>query len=134
MVTVILSCVQLISMIVTAVTTDKIGRRPLTVYPYLVTAISLLCLGITGCFDYTKTSLSSLLVKTSLNIISSPVLTSIQSRSSLPAWQLCLRLVHPRLAMHMQLRSRNNACVQRQPVGLLHCRIRWLSCSASVHH
>ena len=34
----------------------------------------------------------------------------------------------------MQLRSRNNACVQRQPVGLLHCRIRWLSCSASVHH
>ncbi|KAJ5217828.1 Major facilitator superfamily domain general substrate transporter [Penicillium citrinum] len=62
MVTVILSCVQLISMIVTAVTTDKIGRRPLTVYPYLVTAISLLCLGITGCFDYTKTSLSSLLI------------------------------------------------------------------------
>jgi len=126
MVTVILSCVQLISMIATAVTTDKFGRRPLTVYPYLVTAVSLLCLGIIGCFDYTKTSLSSLLVNTSLNMIRSPVLISLQSRSSLPAWQHCLQLVHPRLAMHMQLRSRNNACVQRQPVGPLHHRIWWL--------
>lgn len=62
MVTVILSCVQLISMMATALTTDKFGRRPLTVYPYAVTSISVLCLGIVGCFDYTKVSLSSLLV------------------------------------------------------------------------
>ncbi|CAI7656076.1 unnamed protein product [Penicillium pancosmium] len=62
MVTVILSCVQLISMMATALTTDKFGRRPLTVYPYAVTSISVLCLGIVGCFDYTKVSLSSLLI------------------------------------------------------------------------
>ncbi|KAJ5090786.1 hypothetical protein N7532_009470 [Penicillium argentinense] len=62
MVTVILSCVQLISMIMTAVTTDKLGRRPLTIYPYAVTSVSVLCLGIIGCFDYTKTSTSSLLI------------------------------------------------------------------------
>jgi MFS family permease len=62
MVTVILSCVQLISMMATAITTDKIGRRPLTVYPYAVTSVSVLCLGIVGCFDYTKVALSSLLV------------------------------------------------------------------------
>lgn len=62
MVTVILSCVQLLSMIMTALTTDKLGRRPLTVYPYAVTSISVLCLGIIGCFDYTKPATSSLLV------------------------------------------------------------------------
>jgi MFS family permease len=65
MVTVILSCVQLISMIMTAVTTDKFGRRPLTIYPYAVTSVSVLCLGIIGCFDYTKPSTSSLLVSSS---------------------------------------------------------------------
>lgn len=62
MVTVILSCVQLLSMIMTALTTDKLGRRPLTVFPYAVTSISVLCLGIIGCFDYTKPATSSLLV------------------------------------------------------------------------
>lgn len=62
MVTIILSCVQLISMLATAVTTDRFGRRPLTVYPYGVTVISVLCLGIIGCFNYTTKSLSSLLV------------------------------------------------------------------------
>ncbi|CDM30447.1 General substrate transporter [Penicillium roqueforti FM164] len=40
-VTVILSCVQLISMIMTAATTDKLGRRPLTIYPYAVTSVSI---------------------------------------------------------------------------------------------
>jgi hypothetical protein len=49
-------------MIMTAVTTDKLGRRPLTIYPYAVTSVSVLCLGIIGCFDYTKPSTSSLLV------------------------------------------------------------------------
>lgn len=53
----ILSCVQLISMILAASLTDQFGRRPLTVYPYAVTSISLLCLGIVGCFDYTKPAL-----------------------------------------------------------------------------
>ncbi|KAJ5820027.1 hypothetical protein N7474_005618 [Penicillium riverlandense] len=61
-VTMILSCVQLISMILSASLTDQFGRRPLTVYPYAVTSISLLCLGIVGCFDYTKPALSSLLI------------------------------------------------------------------------
>src|SRR5690242_13115479 len=61
-VTVILSCVQLISMLAVAVSTDRFGRRPLTVYPYAVTALSLLALGIVGCYDYQKSSLSSLLV------------------------------------------------------------------------
>lgn len=60
--TAILSCVQLLSMIVTATTTDRFGRRPLTVYPYGVTVISVLCLGIIGCFDYTKPSTRSLLI------------------------------------------------------------------------
>lgn len=63
MVTVILACVQLLSMILTATTTDRIGRRPLTVYPYFVTVLSLLSLGIVGCFDYKSKALSSLLVR-----------------------------------------------------------------------
>ncbi|KAH6645284.1 general substrate transporter [Truncatella angustata] len=62
LVTVILSCVQLISMLLTATTTDRFGRRPLTVYPYAVTVVSVLCLGIIGCFDYTKSATSALLV------------------------------------------------------------------------
>ncbi|KAJ5083309.1 hypothetical protein N7456_012736 [Penicillium angulare] len=62
LVTVILSCVQLLSMILTATLTDQFGRRPLTVYPYAVTVLSVLCLGIIGCFDYTKPSTSSLLI------------------------------------------------------------------------
>ncbi|THY22709.1 general substrate transporter [Aureobasidium pullulans] len=62
LVTLILSCVQLISMIMTAVSTDKLGRRPLTVYPYAITVLSLLSLGIVGCSDYSKPALSSLLI------------------------------------------------------------------------
>lgn len=62
LVTVILSCCQILSMILTATLTDYVGRRPLTVYPYGVTVLSLLSLGIVGCFDYEKKSLSSLLV------------------------------------------------------------------------
>lgn len=49
-------------MILTATTTDKLGRRPLTIYPYAVTVISVLCLGIIGCFDYTQQAISALLV------------------------------------------------------------------------
>ena len=67
LVTVILGCVQLLSMLLTAVMSDTIGRRPLTVYPYGVTALSLLALGVIGCFDYTKPSISSLLVCTHIN-------------------------------------------------------------------
>lgn len=62
LVTVILCCVQILSMIVTATLTDRLGRRPLTVYPYGVTSLSLLALGIVGCYDYTKKDTSSLLV------------------------------------------------------------------------
>ncbi|KAL1874023.1 hypothetical protein VTK73DRAFT_577 [Phialemonium thermophilum] len=62
LVTVILSCVQLLSMIFTASLTDQFGRRPLTVYPYGVTVVSVLCLGVIGCFDYTTKATSSLLI------------------------------------------------------------------------
>ncbi|KAH8666520.1 general substrate transporter [Xylariales sp. PMI_506] len=62
LVTVILACVQLISMILTVGLTDQFGRRPLTVYPYGVTVVSVLCLGIVGCFNYSEKSLSGLLV------------------------------------------------------------------------
>jgi sugar porter (SP) family MFS transporter len=62
LVTVILGCVQILSMIVTSTLTDRFGRRPLTVYPYAVTVLSVLSLGIVGCFDYTKKNTSSLLV------------------------------------------------------------------------
>ncbi|KAL2823213.1 general substrate transporter [Aspergillus cavernicola] len=62
LVTLILSCVQIISMAITCTLTDQLGRRPLTVYPYGVTVISVLALGIVGCFDYTQSSLSSLLI------------------------------------------------------------------------
>ncbi|KXL47851.1 hypothetical protein M433DRAFT_73034 [Acidomyces richmondensis BFW] len=62
LVTVILTCVQIMSMILTASLTDTLGRRPLTVWPYLVTVLSVLCLGIIGCFDYKKPALSSLLI------------------------------------------------------------------------
>ncbi|KAF5693656.1 putative maltose permease [Fusarium denticulatum] len=73
LVTLILSSVQLISMIATATLTDSIGRRPLTVYPYAVTVVSVLCLGIIGCFDYTAKATSSLLV-------------SMISTGMLPTW------------------------------------------------
>ncbi|KAM0275909.1 hypothetical protein ACHAQH_007296 [Verticillium albo-atrum] len=62
LVTVILSSVQLLSMLLTATLTDQLGRRPLTVYPYGVTVLSVLSLGIIGCFDYTDKTLSSLLI------------------------------------------------------------------------
>ncbi|KAK7415760.1 hypothetical protein QQX98_005673 [Neonectria punicea] len=62
LVTLILSSVQLLSMILTATLTDQFGRRPLTVYPYAVTVVSVLCLGIIGCFDYTQKATSSLLI------------------------------------------------------------------------
>lgn len=61
-VTVILACVQLLSVLISAVTTDTVGRRPLTVYGYAVTVVSVLCLGIVGCFDYATPKLGSLLV------------------------------------------------------------------------
>lgn len=54
-------------MILTATLTDQFGRRPLTIYPYGVTVLSVLCLGIIGCFDYTKSSTSSLLVSPRFN-------------------------------------------------------------------
>ncbi|KAJ6011993.1 hypothetical protein N7522_002348 [Penicillium canescens] len=62
LVTLILSCVQIISMIFTSTLTDRFGRRPLTVWPYAVTVLSVLCLGIIGCFDYTQKATSSLLI------------------------------------------------------------------------
>ncbi|WWD09795.1 hypothetical protein V865_007923 [Kwoniella europaea PYCC6329] len=62
LVTVILGCVQLLAMLITASLSDAVGRRPLTVYPYGVTSLSVLALGIIGCFDYSSKSLGSLLI------------------------------------------------------------------------
>ncbi|RQM04606.1 hypothetical protein DH86_00004347, partial [Scytalidium sp. 3C] len=62
LVTVILTCVQILSMIITVLLNDHVGRRPMTVYPYAVTVISVLCLGIVGCTDYQKPATSSLLI------------------------------------------------------------------------
>ncbi|CZS96291.1 probable maltose permease (MalP) [Rhynchosporium graminicola] len=62
LVTVILTCVQLLSLIITASSTDQFGRRPLTVYPYAITVLSVLSLGITGCFNYKTKETSSLLI------------------------------------------------------------------------
>jgi SP family general alpha glucoside:H+ symporter-like MFS transporter len=50
-------------MILTATLTDEFGRRPLTVYPYGVTVLSVLALGIVGCFDYSTKSIGSLIVR-----------------------------------------------------------------------
>ena len=61
-VTVILACVQLLSVLIAALTTDTFGRRPMTVYGYAITVVAVLCLGIVGCFDYTSPQLGSLLV------------------------------------------------------------------------
>ncbi len=49
-------------MIFTATLTDQFGRRPLTVYPFGVTVISVLCLGIIGCLDCSRRETSALLV------------------------------------------------------------------------
>jgi hypothetical protein len=62
LVTVILACCQLIAVVVVAFTTDKFGRRPLTLYPYMVTVLAVYGLGIIGCFDYSSPKLGSLLV------------------------------------------------------------------------
>ncbi|SMR42963.1 unnamed protein product [Zymoseptoria tritici ST99CH_1E4] len=62
LVTVILSCCQILSMMVTCSLTDTIGRRPLTIYPYGVTVLSVLSIGIIGCFDYKAQATGSLLV------------------------------------------------------------------------
>lgn len=77
-------------MIATATLTDSIGRRPLTVYPYAVTVVSVLCLGIIGCFDYTAKATSSLLV-------------SMTSTGSLPIWLIAVPvdlLCVPRYLFH----------------------------------
>jgi len=67
LVTVILACCQLIAVVVVAFTTDKFGRRPLTLWPYTVTVVAVLGLGIIGCFDYESPRLGSLLVSLSIN-------------------------------------------------------------------
>lgn len=61
-VTVILACVQLISVLLTMAFTDSYGRRPITVYGYMVTVVAVLCLGIVGCFHYQNGPLGSLLI------------------------------------------------------------------------
>lgn len=67
---VILACVQLISVILLCTTTDQFGRRPLTVYGYMITVVAVLCLGIVGYFGYRSSSLGSLLVRYPPTILS----------------------------------------------------------------
>lgn len=102
-------------MIFTATLTDKVGRRPLTVYPYAVTVVSVLCLGIIGCFDYTSKTLGSLLVGrlTSARVRS----LTVTSRSSLRVWLRSLLRGHPPSDMLMLRKSLNNDYVRRQPAG-----------------
>jgi len=59
---VILSCMQILSMIFVCCSTDVFGRRPLTVYGYAITTLAVLCLGIVGTQNYKTKSLGSLLV------------------------------------------------------------------------
>lgn len=94
-VTMILACVQLISVLITALCTDNYGRRPLTVYPYIVTTVSVLCLGIVGCFNYASPQLGSLLVR----LTPVPTLTSDLLRVYRYIrhhWSFCNRLRLPR--------------------------------------
>lgn len=55
-------------MLITVSLSDNIGRRPLTVYPYGITVLSVLSLGIIGCFDYSSKTLGSLLVSAVLSL------------------------------------------------------------------
>lgn len=61
-VTVILGCCQLVAMLATIVSVDKIGRRPLTVYGYAITVAAVTGLAIVGFFDYKSATLGSLLI------------------------------------------------------------------------
>lgn len=74
-------------MILVATLTDSLGRRPLTVYPYAVTAVSVLCLGVVGCVDYTKPGPSGALVR--LPILSSMYITRL-TRALLQVFLACL--------------------------------------------
>ncbi|WWC69105.1 uncharacterized protein I206_103041 [Kwoniella pini CBS 10737] len=100
LVTVILGCVQLLAMLVTACLSDSIGRRPLTVYPYAVTTGSVLALGVIGCFDYSSKSLGSLLIffaclatftTTGASAIANVVNGSIAYASEIPTQRLRAR-------------------------------------------
>lgn len=76
-------------MLITVSLSDNIGRRPLTVYPYGITVVSVLALGIIGCFDYSSKSLGSLLVRPVLSLhfyveMKNPCLTKLCHRSSSP--------------------------------------------------
>lgn len=99
-------------MIATATLTDSVGRRPLTVYPYAVTVVSVLCLGIIGCFDYTAKATSSLLV-------------SLISTGPFPSWLISVPADFLRLPCYvfhdwcfghrLRLRGRDSATASQSP-------------------
>ncbi|KAM0754628.1 general substrate transporter [Meredithblackwellia eburnea MCA 4105] len=60
-VTVILACVQVASIILVSMYTD-VARRLSTVCGFGIAAVSVLAIGIVGCFNYTSKSLGSLLI------------------------------------------------------------------------
>lgn len=119
LVTVILCCVQIISMLTTSLLTDTIGRRPLTVYPYAVTVVSVLCLGIVGCYDYSTKALSSLLVSRKCFLFLQ------DSGSRVHRFHRSFLLVLPRSpppvrrqsGMRTQPKSLSNDCVHKQRAG-----------------
>jgi hypothetical protein len=125
--------VQIISMILTCTLTDRFGRRPLTVYPYGVTVLSVLALGIVGCFDYTQPSLSSLLVRpqpcSQPPSNKSPFDTS---RSSSPASPHSAQRAHPQSATPTPPKSPRSASAPKRPAGRSRCRICWPLCLVSV--
>lgn len=112
-VTVILSCVQLISVLLTATSTDQFGRRPLTIYPYAITSLSVLCLGIIGCFNYTTPALSSLLVSLKYGLNRCDDVLTLQCRFSSLVWQPSQPQVPLPLGMLMLRKFRSSVCVQR---------------------
>ena len=118
-------------MLITATITDQIGRRPLTIYPYAVTALADLCLGIIGCFDYTKPATSSLLVRyhLPLGIIS---LSLTVFRFSSPVWPHFQPLARPLSAMPMQLRCQSSDYARKLLDGLWPCLMESPLCSVSA--
>lgn len=102
LVTVILTCCQILSMIFTATLTDRFGRRPLTVYPYAVTVVAEFCLGILGCFNYKDQALSSLLVSWTSSQCTELVLNSILGLFCMPGNVL----YHRRIGHRLRLRGR----------------------------
>ena len=70
--TVILGVCQLLGVLTSSITSDKFGRRWLTLSLFGAGAISVLCIGILGSFDYQSEDLGSVLVSLPLTLLLYP--------------------------------------------------------------